>query len=285
MNRRAFVLIELLVVMAIISVLGAMFAPKILSAVNRSKAAQCLSNRYSIEQAEARYRIDHDGKPSPSVTTLKEGAYLDRVPYCTAKGFYVWVSTSSPQVGCSVHYWPYETASGNAALFSSEFNSMNMLRVLSGHWVIAGEILKGWSTKSEAQLSFGDNGWTDYSIKLNATLSAGNGYGVYYRADGKTDISGYAFQFDAALKAFTVRKVVNGVESAPLGTAAIPAGFPVYDTQHLIEVSVSGNTQTIYVDSVKVLTVTDSTFTSGSAGLQTWGTSKAQFDSVAVTAN
>ncbi len=283
MTRRAFVLIELMVVLAVVSVLGAVFAPRVLQAVNKSKAAQCLSNRQVISQAETRYRLEHDGAVSPSILALRDGRYLDRVPYCTAGGTYVWISTATAEVGCSVHYWPFAQPSAPSALFASDFSSMSMIKVLSGRWVIASDILKNISN-GEARVSFGDNSWRDYSITLNATLDRGDGYGLYYRADGKANISGYVFQYDPGYGsgAFLVRKVVNGAESAPLAVTRIPAGFPVYDKQHQITVTVIGNKQEIFVDSVKMLTLTDSTFSSGSAGLRTWDSTRAEFDSVTV---
>ncbi|MGD9641350.1 MAG: hypothetical protein AB7V08_01285 [Elusimicrobiales bacterium] len=275
--------------------------PKIVSSIAKSKAAQCLANRQVIEQAEARYRLEHDNNPSSSVNALKEGNYLDRIPYCTAGGAYVWVSTASGQVGCSVHYWPFEIAAdvvtgtgtttagtppSSTTLFASGFDSLEMIKVLSGRWVIASDVLKNISS-GEARVSFGENTWEDYTLTLNATLNRGDGYGVYYRADGEADISGYVFQYDPGYGngAFLVRKVVDGKESSPLAVASIPSGFPAYDVQHQISVSLVGDKQEIYVDSVKVLTLTDSTYTSGSAGLRTWDSTRADFDAVSVTAN
>lgn len=284
MSRRpAFTLMEMMVSVAIIGVLAAAVTPKVVLAVRKSKISQCAANRAVIEQAETRYRIEHDKTPSASITELKDGRYLDRVPYCTAGGIYVWVSTSAAVVGCSMHYWPFEPAVSQAPLFSSDFSSMSMIKVLSGKWVIAHDVMKNISD-GEARVSFGDNSWKDYSLTLNATLDRGSGYGVYYRADGKAAISGYVFQYDPGLGGgtFLVRKVVAGVESAPIASVSIPAGFPVYDVQHQIQISVVGSEQNIYVDGNKVLTLTDTAFTSGSAGLRTWDSTRAEFDSVTI---
>jgi fructan beta-fructosidase len=298
-RRPAFVILELLVVLSIVSVLSAVALPKIVSSIANSKAAQCVANRQIIEQAETRYRLEHDDNPSSSINALKDGNYLDRIPYCTAGGAYVWVSTITSQVGCSVHYWPFEIAAdagtgtetstagttpASTTLFASGFDSLDMIKVLSGRWVIASDVLKNISS-GEARVAFGEDTWKDYTLTLNATLDRGDGYGVYYRADGEADISGYVFQYDPGWGggAFLVRKVVDGNESPPLAVAEIPSGFPVYDVQHQISVSVVGDKQEIYVDSVKVLTLTDSTYTSGSAGLRTWDSTRAEFDAVAVT--
>lgn len=282
-RRPAFTLMELMVSVAIAGVLASVLTPKVVLAVRKSKAVQCAGNRAVVEGAETRYRLEHDKQPSPSVTALKAGGYLDREPYCTAGGVYVWVSTSAAVVGCSVHYWPFEAPSSPGPLFYSGFNSMSMLKVLSGKWVIANDVLKN-ITSGEARLAFGDNSWKDYNLTLNATLNKGSGYGVYYRADGVVNISGYVFQYDPGWGkgAFLVRKVTAGVESGPLAVAAIPSGFPVYDVQHQIQIQVVGNAQNIYVDGNKVLTISDSTFLAGSAGLRAWDSTKAEFDSVTV---
>ncbi len=285
MNRRpAFMLMELMVTVAIASILATSAIPRIRTAIAKSKTAQCDANRQEIQSAEMRYRIEHNNTPAASIEELKDSKYIDRSPYCTAGGTYVWVSTSAAIVGCSVHYWPFSNPSGPTPLFSSDFSSMSMLKVLSGKWVTAGGILQSLASM-ESRLSFGDDTWTDYSISLNANLTTGSGYGVYYRADGKSAISGYCFQYDPGWGsggAFLVRKVVNGTESSPIAVTKIPAGFPIYNTQHQIQITVSGSAQTIYVDGVKMLTLTDSTFTSGSAGLRTWDSTRAEFDSVTV---
>ena len=282
-RRPAFTLMETMLSVAIIGVLAAAVTPKVVLAVRKSKISQCAANRAVIEQAETRYRIEHDKTPSASITELKDGRYLDRVPYCTAGGVYIWVSTSAAVVGCSMHYWPFEPAASQAPLFSSDFSSMSMIKVLSGKWVIAHDVMKNIGD-GEARVAFGDNGWKDCHLTLSATLNSGRGYGVYYRSDGKAAISGYVFQYDPGFGhgAFLVRKVAAGVESPPIASVGIPAGFPVYDVPHQIRISAVGDEQNIFVDGNKVLTLTDPTFSYGSAGLRTWDNTRAEFDSVTI---
>lgn len=281
-NRPAFTLLEVMVALAVAAAVSVVAMPKMAGVVVKAKATQCLANRTVIERAEERYRSDHDGQPSAGLEDLKASRYIDRVPRCSAGGHYIWVSTAAPvKLGCTVHDWPISSAAPSA-LFSSSFDGMQGLTPLTGAWSVANGILQ--PTRLEARLSFGDAAWKDYDVTLNATLKSGNGYGVYYRADGKAAISGYCFQYDPGWGggAFLVRKVVNGAESGPIAVARMPAGFPIYGSSHQIKVVVSGASQKIYVDSVEVLSFSDATFSAGSAGLRAWDSTKAGFDSVVV---
>jgi len=131
-------------------------------------------------------------------------------------------------------------------------------------------------------LAFGDNSWTDYEIKVSADLSKGNGYGIYYRADGNPNITGYVFQYDPGLgNKFLVRKVINGQEQSPFQSVSMPAGFPVYNQAHDISIAVVGDRQIIKVDNQPIMDFTDSRFASGSGGFRTWG-GTANFDNLTV---
>ena len=105
-RRQGYTLIELMVVVAIVAVLAVKAAPKIADFILKSKTSQCEVNRVIMERAEERYQFEHDGQSSVSLGALYQARYLDRVPVCTAGGYYVWISTSSPvSMGCSIHKW------------------------------------------------------------------------------------------------------------------------------------------------------------------------------------
>jgi hypothetical protein len=113
-------------------------------------------------------------------------------------------------------------------------------------------------------------------LNVTATMVSGTnaGYGVYFRSDGKPNITGYCFQFDpGAGNMFTVRKVTNGQEAGAFQKVPMPAGFALTDTPHDIQINAVGDHFVIKVDGTSVLDFKDSTFTSGSAGLRTWGPS------------
>ena len=109
-QRRGFTLMELIMVLAVITILATILTPKITSLIDKTKASQCLANRTIIEEAETRYRVEHNNTPSDSLAQLNQAGYLDRIPVCNSGGIYVWVSTDLPvQMGCSYHYWPSPT--------------------------------------------------------------------------------------------------------------------------------------------------------------------------------
>ena len=158
---------------------------------------------------------------------------------------------------------------GSNVLFDTDFASMDGLSQLQGAWkIVNGQLVP---PLSGGRLAFGDTGWTDVQLDVNATLNSRPGYGVYFRSDGKPNITGYCFQFDPGLgNKFVVRTVVAGKESAPIATAKMPAGFSIYGTPHATTISAVGSHIVVKVDGVVVLDFNDSTFTSGSAGLRSW---------------
>jgi len=98
---------ELIMVIAIIAILATILIPKVTTLITNAKAGQCLANRTIMEEAETRYRIEHNNTPSDSIGQLQQAGYLDRIPVCNSGGVYVWISTALPvQMGCSFHYWP-----------------------------------------------------------------------------------------------------------------------------------------------------------------------------------
>jgi hypothetical protein len=126
----------------------------------------------------------------------------------------------------------------------------------------------------------------DYTINIDqATLFKGNGYGVFFRStveNGK--VNGYTFQYDPGLKAFVFRKWVDGRELPPLASAPAPK-YDWYGEPHKIQVKVSGDTFTAYVDGVPVLTGSDSTYSEGGVGLRSWDSTDFCMDSFSVGPN
>lgn len=105
-RRSGFTVLELMISLAIVTILGTFLIPKLAGVMDRVKASQCFSNRAELEAAETRYRIEHNNTPGDSIEQLRQLGYLDRVPICSAGGYYVWFSSASIAMGCSVHYWP-----------------------------------------------------------------------------------------------------------------------------------------------------------------------------------
>jgi len=282
-----FSIIELLIVLSIVGILAGLSAPQLMHVLRAKQATNCAMNRIEVQNAERQFVIDN-GRPSTNFDELIQGKYISALPQCPSGGIYLWINdatSSNPfrNLGCSIHYFKSSPSSTSNVLFSSDFNNMNGLTQLVGKWQIQQDHLSPIGP-GENRLSFGDKNWKDYTVSVNATLSKGNGYGIYYRSDGNPNITGYIFQYDPGLgNKFVVRKVVGGQEQSPFQSVAMPNGFPIYDQSHEITITVQGNQHIIKVDNQTVLSFTDSTFTSGSAGLRSWSGSKVDFDSVTIT--
>ena len=260
--QHGFTLIELLIVIIIIAILAAIAIPTYLSQRDKAKEAATKEGTHLIQDAVMTYATDHDGAypiteyvtytPSDKTADNLGNVYLDTWPKNP------WTGEPMKNTGSSV-------------LFNTDFSSMAGLTPLQGTWkIVNGQLVP---STTGGRLAFGDTAWTDVQLDVNASIDSGSGYGVYFRSDGKPNISGYCFQYDPQLgNKFIVRKVVNGKEEAvPLATASMPPGFGVYGTPHDVSVSAVGDHIVIKVDGVSYLDFHDSAFSSGSAGLRAWG--------------
>lgn len=119
-----------------------------------------------------------------------------------------------------------------------------------------------------------------------AQLNSGSGYGIMFRmTQSGNNYAGYTFQVDPGLnKRFVFRRYDrNGSElSTPLSAAAPSNNFN-WNAPHKVEVVAVGSKFQAYVDGVLVLTASDSTYSSGQAGLRTWDSTDACFDNFTIT--
>ena len=131
----------------------------------------------------------------------------------------------------------------------------------------------------------GDENWTDYEIKMQADLSKGNGFGVYFRATNPDKVNAYCFQYDPGYGkgAFLFRKVVNGRERSPSVVEWASKDYHWHAGARDIHLEVIGNTATAFVDGIQVAQLKDDSYTHGAIGLRTWDASEACFDDVTVT--
>jgi fructan beta-fructosidase len=281
-DKRGFTIIEVIVVIGVIMVLSAIAVPQMSAYLERGRATNCLSTRYQTEKAESTYLIEKN-TPSASFADLVGDGLLSRQPDCPSSGTYVWLQrTPYPILGCSIHYAALPAEETANLLYSSSFNGQSGLNKLLGNWNVAKGTLNN-KPGQENRIGFGDASWKDYEINVSAVLSKGNGYGIYYRADGNPNITGYVFQYDPGLgNKFVVRKVVGGQEQSPFQSVSMPDGFPIYNQSHDISIAVVGDRTVIKMDNQTIMDFKDSSFASGSGGFRTWGATEANFDNLSV---
>jgi hypothetical protein len=113
---------------------------------------------------------------------------------------------------------------------------------------------------------------SDYVINLNGvTLTEGNGYGVHFRTTlNNNKVSGYAFQYDpGAGNVLLIRPWIEGAEvMTPI--AKVPINSTIYNVPHDFKIVVKGNTFTVFMDGVQVMTAKDGTYPTGGVGLRSW---------------
>lgn len=124
--RRAFTLVELMVVIAIIGLLAMLAVPNFIGNLRNSQRARCCANMVDIRNATYAYLADHANEPVPTLssdfitTTLPKYGYLRAVPECPGGGKYsyqggiedtlrFWQGTGAVSVSCS-----YGTAAGHS---------------------------------------------------------------------------------------------------------------------------------------------------------------------------
>jgi len=172
-NSRGFTLLELMVAVAVMGALASIAIPQYAAYRGKVQAVHCLANRYNIEMEERAYFLDHN----------TPGLEIDPMYKCPCGGEYVWLISDPndpgyPKVGCSIHYAQLSSSTEGEALFSSDFDNMDSLTPLRGKWEILNNNLAVIG-RGEHRLAFGDETWTDYELMTNATLSGGQGYGIY----------------------------------------------------------------------------------------------------------
>jgi type II secretory pathway pseudopilin PulG len=143
---------------------------------------------------------------------------------------------------------------------------------------------------------FGRSDWDNYRVEVDATLYQGRGYGVYYRCDGQTNITGYIFQYDPGMHTplgsgieLVIRKVYQGDENyfpaserylARIRMSATDFyfrfGSSIYNDQHHISITVNDDRHIVKLDGQEIIDVTDTEplfpcgGLCGMAGLRSW---------------
>jgi len=183
----------------------------------------------------------------------------------------------------------YQALGGKSGDYLDEnFNDLTGWKAIFGpnNWKIVDGYLTTTSS-GDQRIMESTNLPSDYVINTSAQLLNGGGYGVMFRlTQSGNKFGGYSFQLDSGYgNKFVLRKYTsNGSEvKTPIAVANPPAGFD-FNAPHNVTVKVVGNNFTMLVDGTQVMTASDSTYTSGGAGLRTWWTSQVKVDNFNVTA-
>ncbi len=126
MNRqrifRAFTLIELLIVVAIIAILAAIAVPNFLEAQVRSKVSRCRADLRSLATAFESYRVDNNQYPPTPFVTGCDGGVLRVIPnlLSTPIAYITTASFLDPFVTANVGDFQCITRTGVIASYSAD---------------------------------------------------------------------------------------------------------------------------------------------------------------------
>lgn len=306
-KKQGFTIIELMIVIAALGVIASIAIPQYRIYIETAEATACLGERKLVDKMIVSYMGNNPETPLNSLSQLVGPQYLPDLPECPYGGEYLLIPAEEnqgmPSVGCSLHYWPGAGDEGQDGLLASDnFDSGDAgeWTETGSHWEVVDGIYIGGRERGSAYNNytfFGDEGWTDYTVEMDANLMNGQGnaygYGVFFRAQDFDNLNSYIFQYDAgygANGAFLFRKIVDGREQSPFARVDAPEGYVWNGTEKHITVSVSGNNFAAYVSDVNggatpAVEGSDSSYTSGAAGLRTWGSAQAGFDNFNVSEN
>ena len=254
-------MIELLVVISILGVLAAVVVLNVVGFMTSGRVEAKAVEFKQVHTAAGCYLVE--GNSIASTATVGPGE-LGILAHYLAGGLQ--------------YYWSIDPdGSVHENYFASALNSLDGFTSLAGSWTSSGDILSAGGTAGTLLATGGD--WDDFTFETTATFTSDDSYGMYYRSDDDAS-DGYVLQFDPASDSFVVRKIVAGVESAPIATMPMGAGF---SGTHSISVSVSGSSHTISVGGTS-MTFTDGTYGSGTVGLQSSAGSNVNFTGFTVSA-
>jgi prepilin-type N-terminal cleavage/methylation domain-containing protein len=111
-NRRAFTLIEIMIVVLIIGILLAIAIPNFVRARESSRQKACISNLKQIQSAKEQWAMDNrkgQGDTPPTIAVLSQaGEYIKDEPKCPASGTYTEGATVDADPDCSYGTAPFE---------------------------------------------------------------------------------------------------------------------------------------------------------------------------------
>jgi prepilin-type N-terminal cleavage/methylation domain-containing protein len=308
-SSEGFSFMEVMIVISVLGIIASIAIPNYRASVETAHATACLGERKLTDKMIVFYMSENPATPLTSLSQLVSGGYMEETPICPYGGEYLLIPEGQnqgiPAVGCSLHFWPGSGDEGDAS--DSLLASDNFENGDAGGWTETGrdwEVVDGQYIGGKERGSayrnytfFGDGGWTDYTVELDANLMNGQGsaygYGVFFRAQDYLNLDSYIFQYDAGYGengAFLFREIVDGREQSPFARVDAPEGYVWNGTEKHITITVSGDNFSAYVSDVNggtipVLEGSDSSYATGAIGLRTWGSAQAGFDNIEVSQN
>ncbi len=157
-KKKAFTLIELLIVVAIIGILASIAVPNFLNAQIRAKIARSEADMRAIKMALAQYQIDHNEYPpySPGISgrmtrlirLTTPVAYMSSIPYDPFRP-----RDLTTRDGDIYPYWPVETADDKRN--KGQFSHMPRVRDAKGTFILLGAAPNGLYEPSTAEGALG----------------------------------------------------------------------------------------------------------------------------------
>ncbi|QZY56985.1 competence type IV pilus major pilin ComGC [Crassaminicella profunda] len=220
-NQKGFTLIELIVVIAILSILGGIAIPKFGGFTEKAKFRADQANIKILNDATTLYALKENKDLTDIITDDlgENGAKLVATDYLE--------STPSPQSKEAQYLWNQEQGmwvldiDGGSKLLKTDCNNI-LYHNSNDNWTIKDGKLK--NNKTGQQRIFFPNDYEQYEITTKAQFISGEGsvgYGIIFEsvveqsAIGKSaNDTGYVFQFDPGLgNKFAFYKRTNGGES------------------------------------------------------------------------
>ena len=98
--RRAFTLVEIMIVVLIIGILLAIAIPNFIRARESSRAKSCQANLKQIDSSTEQYLMDNKTTTYPALSALSP-TYLKSAPSCPSGGTYT-IGSASASPSCSI---------------------------------------------------------------------------------------------------------------------------------------------------------------------------------------
>jgi prepilin-type N-terminal cleavage/methylation domain-containing protein len=315
--KKGFTGIELMIVVAIISLISSIALPKFSNIRSEAKIANVSGNLSNLNMAISLYKLKNGSYPDlvgneddlgdftdayskskmPDTPSYSEGSKSNTV-YSSRSNTGGWLYTESDgeiyanladgiySGDADSEVWSGESTTSNSTLY--DFDDDEGLIFHSGNWYTSdGTLYSG----SSSGFVFMENTYSEYTIETTATLSDGNGYGVFIQSDENS--TGYILQFDKGLNAIVMRERNGGSEYSP----TYIVGSEDYMTnewwtsEHDISISVASNDATtnsvsVNIDGEKIteedIIINKSTSETNYTGLRSWG-SNVGVESLSIT--